>query len=227
MKDDEGWIPDRTDLDWIESIAAPITRAGEAIEQAAEGPGVPIVDRHTGRVLSVLAAGRRRIVEVGTAYGFSTLWLALGQPPDGTVVTIDPDTERTEKARGWWRHAGIADERIVQVSAPALEAFERNDPALAGPFDLAFIDALKPEYEGYLAALAEGGRLAEGALVLADNVLWSGRVSGSRPSEPDDRNTAALRAFAERVAKDRRFTTTILPLGDGLLAASWRGSQVW
>ena len=98
MKDDEGWIPDQTDLDWIESIAAPITGAAAAIEAAAEGPGVPIVDRHTGRVLSVLAAGRRRIVEVGTAYGFSTLWLALGQPLDGTIVTIDPDTERTGRS---------------------------------------------------------------------------------------------------------------------------------
>ena len=88
-----------------------------------EPEGIPIVDRETGRVLSVLAAGRRRIVEVGTAYGYSTLWLALGQPADGTIVTIDPDRSRTDLARGWWRQAGIADERITVVNAPALEAF--------------------------------------------------------------------------------------------------------
>ena len=224
MKADHDWIPDATDLDWIESIAMPIPDAVAAIEAAAEPLDVPIVDRHTGRVLAALAAGRRRIVEVGTAYGNSTLWLALGQPPDGTIVTIDPDTERTTIARGFWRQAGIPDERIEQVSARALEAFAEGDHRLAGPFDLVFIDALKHEYGAYLDALADGGRLADGALILADNVLWSGRVSGSRPSDEHDRATTALRAFSHKVANDVRFWSTILPLGDGLLVANWRGT---
>ena len=102
-KDDRTWIPDATDLAWIESLARPMPAALLAIEAAAAPLGIPIVDRDTGRVLSVLAGGRRRIVEVGTAYGYSTLWMALGQPADGTIVTIDPDRERTELARGWWR----------------------------------------------------------------------------------------------------------------------------
>jgi caffeoyl-CoA O-methyltransferase len=222
-KNDRGWIPDAVDLDWIESLAQPLPRALAAIEAAAEPLGIPIVDRDTGRVLSVLAAGRRRIVEVGTAYGYSTLWLALGQPAGGTIVTIDPDRERTDLARGWWRDAGIADEQITVVNAPALEAFAapQAHPALDGPFDLVFIDALKPDYQAYLEALV--GRLAPGALVVADNVLWSGRVSGSRPVAPGDANTAALRAFDAAVLADSRFTATILPLGDGLLIASWRG----
>jgi len=219
MKGDRGWIPGEADLDWIESIAPPLSKAQEAIEAAARDPRVPIVDRDAGRVLSVLAGGRRRIVEVGTAFGYSTLWLALGQPDDGTIVTIDPDRERTDRARGWWREAGIPDERITVVSAKALEAFEAGDPALVGPFDLAFIDALKPEYGDYLDRLLDG-RLQPEALVLADNVLWSGRVSGSRPA---DENTAALRAFSDRVLADDRFTATILPVGDGLLAATWHG----
>ncbi len=222
MKDERGWIPRAEDIDWIESIAAPLSPAQAAIEAAAAEPRVPIVDRDAGRVLAVLAGGRRRIVEVGTAFGYSTLWLAMGQPADGTIVTIDPDRERTDLARGWWRDAGIPDERIIQVTAKALEAFEAGDPALAGPFDLAFIDALKPEYGAYLDHLSEG-RLAAGALVLADNVLWSGRVSGATPVEPGDTNTAALRAFSERVLGDGRFHATILPVGDGLLAATWRG----
>lgn len=222
MKDEQGWIPREADLDWIESIAAPLTPAQAAIEAAAAQPRVPIVDRDAGRVLSVLAGGRRRIVEVGTAFGYSTLWLALGQPDDGTIVTIDPDRERTDRARGWWRQAGIQDDRITVLTAKALEAFEAGDPALAGPFDLAFIDALKEEYGAYLDHLIEG-RLTRGALVLADNVLWSGRVSGATPAEPDDSNTAALRTFSQRVLGDRRFTATILPVGDGLLAATWRG----
>jgi predicted O-methyltransferase YrrM len=222
-KNDRGWIPDQVDLDWIESLARPLPPALAAIEAAAGPLGIPIVDRDTGRVLSVLAAGRRRIVEVGTAYGYSTLWLSLGQPADGTIVTIDPDRERTDLARGWWREAGIADERIVVVNAPALDAFAAPaaHAALDGPFDLVFIDALKPEYEAYLEALV--GRLAPGALIVADNVLWSGRVSGARPVPDGDANTEALRAFDAAVLADPRLTATILPVGDGLLVATWRG----
>lgn len=219
-KNDRNWIPESTDLDFIESLSPPLAPALAAIEAAARPEGIPIVDRDTGRVLSVLAGGRRRIVEVGTAYGYSTLWMALGQPAEGTIVTIDPDRARTDLARGWWRQAGIADARITVVNAPALDAF-REDPALAGPFDMAFIDALKPEYLGYLEALA--GRLGPGALLAADNVLWSGRVSGARPSEPGDANTAALREFDAAVVADPRFDATILPIGDGLLIAAWRG----
>jgi caffeoyl-CoA O-methyltransferase len=220
MKYDRGWLPGEREIDWIESIAAPQPAALEAIESAANAADqrIPIVDRDSGRVLSALAAGRRRIVEVGTAYGYSTLWLALGQPPDGTIVTIDPDRSRTELARSWWRQAGIADDRITVVSAKALEAFAAGDPALAGPFDLAFIDALKPEYEAYLDALVP--RLAPGAFVIADNVLWSGRVADPASRTPE---TTALRAFDEAVLADARFNATILPVGDGLLVAGFRG----
>ncbi|MBA2373627.1 MAG: O-methyltransferase [Chloroflexi bacterium] len=220
MKNDRSWIPGPTDLEWIESIAAPIPAALAAIEAAAVPLRIPIVDRDSGRVLSVLAGDRRRIVEVGTAYGYSTLWMALGQPADGTIVTIDPDRTRTDLARGWWREAGLADERIAVVNAAALEAFAADEPALAGPFDLAFIDALKPEYLEYLEALVP--RLAPGALVVADNVLWSGRASGATPVRPDDPDTAALRAFDVAILRDPRFTATILPVGDGLLVATLR-----
>jgi caffeoyl-CoA O-methyltransferase len=220
-KGDKTWYPDRVDHDWIEANAAPLPPALAAIEVAAEPDGIPIVSRDAGRVLSVLAAGRRRIVEVGTAYGFSTLWLALGQPDDGTIVTIDPDRSRTDLARGWWRQAGIADRRITVVQAPALDAFAAGDPALAGPFDLAFIDAIKPEYGAYLEALIP--RLAPHALVVADNVLWSGRVSGARPAGSGDGRTTALRAFDTAMLADTRFHATILPVGDGLLIASLRG----
>jgi predicted O-methyltransferase YrrM len=218
MKNDREWLPGARELDWIESLARPLTPALAAIEAAAAPENIPIVDRDSGRVLSALAAGRRRIVEVGTAYGYSTLWLALGQPADGTVTTIDPDRGRTDLARGWWRDAGIADERITVVTAKALDAFAGGEAALAGPFDLAFIDALKPEYEAYLQALIP--RLAPGALVVADNVLWSGRVADPASDTPE---TVALRAFDAAVLGDPRFDATILPVGDGLLLAGFRG----
>ena len=103
------------------------------------------------------------------------------------------------------------------MTAPALDAFPAGDPGLAGPFDLAFIDALKPEYGRYVEALRP--RLAPGALLVADNVLWSGRVSGARPAGRPA-NTPLLRAFDEAILADPGFTATILPLGDGLLIAT-------
>jgi predicted O-methyltransferase YrrM len=220
MKNDRGWLPGERDVEWIESVAAPLAPVFEAIEAASvAGPDrIPIVDRDSGRVLAALSAGRRRIVEVGTAYGYSTLWLASGQPADGRIATIDPDVSRTDLARSWWREAGVADERIVVVTARALEAFAADEPALAGPFDLAFIDALKPEYVAYLEALIP--RLAPGALLTADNVLWSGRVADPSNGDPD---TVALRAFVETVLADPRFNATVLPVGDGLLVAGYRG----
>ena len=218
MKNDRGWWPGERDSDWIDGLAGPLSPALAAIERAAEPDDIPIVDRASGRVLSALAAGRRRIVEVGTAYGYSTAWLALGQPAGGTIVTIDPDRGRTDLARGWWREAGIPDTQITVVSAKALAAFAADEPALAGPFDLAFIDALKPEYGAYLDALVP--RLAPGALVVADNVLWAGRVADPSNAEP---NTVALRAFDSAVLGDLRFVSTILPIGDGLLIAGFRG----
>lgn len=219
MRSDGSWSPTLTDFEWIESLARPIHPVLAELEAAAAPGNVPILDRDAGRVLAALAADRRRVCEVGTAIGYSTLWLALGQPADGHIVTIDPDASRTAIARSHWRSAGIADGRIDVVNAPALEAFASGDPALAGPFDLVFIDALKDEYGAYLEALLP--RLVSGAIIAADNVLWSGRTSGARPSRPGD-GTEELRAFCSRVLGDPRFMGTILPVGDGLLVASFR-----
>ncbi|MBI3750524.1 MAG: O-methyltransferase [Chloroflexi bacterium] len=215
-----GWSPGSVDLEWIETVAPAAHPVLLAMEAAAEPEGIPILDRASGRVLAALAVGRPRIVEVGTAIGYSTLWLAIGQGGDGQVVTIDPDRDRTRRAREYWRAAGIADEQVTVVNAPALEAFAAEDAALAGPFDLAFIDALKPEYADYLVALRP--RLRPGSLVAADNVLWSGRTSGDRPPRPGD-GTEDLRRFVAGVMADPVFQATILPVGDGLLVAGFRG----
>lgn len=219
MKSDRDWSPSDIDSAWIDSLARPPHPALTDLEQAAEPGRIPILDRESGRVLSALVSDRRAIVEVGTAIGYSTLWMALGQPSDGTIVTIDPDATRTAVARDHWRRAGIDDGRVRVVNEPALDAFRRGHPDLAGPFDLAFIDALKEEYPAYLEAILP--RLVPGALVVADNVLWSGRTSGARPARPGD-GTDHLRAFCAAVLGDPRFSGTILPVGDGLLVAAFR-----
>jgi caffeoyl-CoA O-methyltransferase len=143
------------------------------------------------------------------------------QGPGGSIVTIDPDRQRTDIARAFWRQAGVAIGRITVVNEKALDAFTHGDPALAGPFDLAFIDALKAEYRAYVEALIP--RLVVGALVVADNVLWSGRVSGANPTQADDDQTNALREFDTFIMRDHRFQAAITPVGDGLLVAAYRG----
>jgi predicted O-methyltransferase YrrM len=192
------------------------------MEALAQRDGIPIVEWETGRLLATLvrALAPAQVVEVGTAIGYSTLWLALGLDRGRRIVTIDPDRDRTDRARGFWRAAGIEDARIEVVNAPALDAFAEGPAILDGPFDLAFIDAHKAEYPAYLAAIRP--RLAPGALLVADNVLWGGRASGDRPSRPDD-GTEALRSFVTQVLRDAAFEGTVLPIGDGLLVAAFRG----
>ena len=211
------------DLAYIEEVGPDVHPILEAMEAEANAPSprIPILDRASGRVLAALMAGRRRIVEVGTAIGYSTLWMALAIDPDARIVTIDPDESRTDRARALWRRAGIADPQISVVNALALDAFAAADPRLAGPFDAAFVDALKPEYLAYVEALVP--RLQPGALVVADNVLWSGRTSGARPVEAGDASTEALRRFNAAMHADPRFRTAILPVGDGLLVATYSG----
>jgi predicted O-methyltransferase YrrM len=218
-KSDRTWSPTSTDLDWIEATSRPPHPVLVEMEAAAEPEGIPILSRDSGRMLGMLAANRRRVVEVGTAIGYSTLWMALALPTGGTIVTIDPDRARTDRAREFWRRASLPDERIAVVNAPALDAFAGETLELAGPFDLVFIDALKDEYLAYLTALMP--RLAPGAILVADNVLWSGRTSGARPARPGD-GTEALREFCARVSADPAFETAILPIGDGLLVATLR-----
>jgi len=220
VKSDRSWQPGPADFDWIEATGRPPHPVLLEMEAAADGPErIPILSRDSGRMLAVLAADRRRVVEVGTAIGYSTLWMALALPAGGTIVTIDPDRDRTDRARDFWRRAGIDDRRVDVVNAPALDAFAAATPALQGPFDLVFIDALKEEYGAYLEALR--ARLAPGAVLVADNVLWSGRTSGSRPVREGD-GTAELRDFCRSVSADPAFETTILPIGDGLLVATLR-----
>ena len=216
---DASWSPTQIDLEWIEATGRPLHPVLMAMEDVARPERIPILSRDSGRMLGVLASTRRRVVEVGTAIGYSTLWMALALPPGGTIVTIDPDRERTDRARRFWHDAGLPDARISVVNAPALEAFAGPATELQGPFDLVFIDALKDEYLAYLDALMD--RLAPGAVVVADNVLWSGRTSGARPSMPGD-GSDALREFCARVSADPAFETTILPIGDGLLVAVLR-----
>ena len=222
MKDDRRWIPDAVDLDWIESLAAPLPPAPAAIEAAAEPPGIPIVDRDTGRVLAALAAGRRRIVEVGTAYGYSTLWLALGQPADGTIVTIDPDSRADRPrarlvARG--RHRRRADHAGQRPGARRVRG--RRPARSPGRSTSSSSTRSSPSTTAYLDALiAAGGSRRRRPRRRRQRPVERPRLrlaAGRRRRREHDRPSARS---TQRSLADPRFTATILPLGDGLLVAA-------
>jgi caffeoyl-CoA O-methyltransferase len=156
----------------------------------------------------VRATGAHRVLEIGTFTGYSALAMAEGLPEDGTLTTCDVDPEATAIARRYWEqspHGAKIDLRL----GPALETIE----ALAGPFDMVFIDADKASYIDYWEAVVP--RVRKGGLIVADNVLWSGRVLA--PDEPD---AEALAAFNDHVAADGRVEQVMLPIRDGITVAS-------
>ena len=163
-----------------------------------------------GVFLSMLCqvAGVRRAVEVGTFTGYSALCIARALPADGSLLCCDVNEEWTAIGRRYWDEAGVG-ARITLELGPAIDTL-RALPA-GEAFDLAFIDADKPGYARYFEELVP--RMRPGALVLVDNVLWSGRVI-----EPDDdsTDTVALRAFNDQVVADPRVESVMLAVGDGL-----------
>lgn len=172
-------------------------------------------DQGTFLTLLTRLLGARHAVEVGTFTGYSALCIARGLPADGHLLCCDVSEEWTALARPAWAKAGVAD-RIELKIAPAIETL-RALPA--GPsLDLVFIDADKPGYIDYYEELVP--RLRPGGLLLADNVLWSGRVIDPAA---EDENTVAIRAFNDHVAADERVETVMLSIGDGLTFARKRG----
>jgi caffeoyl-CoA O-methyltransferase len=159
--------------------------------------------------LLVQLSGARRVVEIGTFTGYSGLMMASGLPDDGRLVTCDVDEAVTAIARDFFDRSGHGHKIEIRLG-PALETLS----ALEGPFDLVFIDADKESYPSYLDAVAP--KMPSGALLVADNVLWSGRVA-----DPADRapSTEALRAFSAKLAADDRFEQVMLTVRDGITLA--------
>jgi caffeoyl-CoA O-methyltransferase len=199
------------DLDYLARVHPAMDEVFTDLEQSGRGESIPIVDRETGRFLSVLVAATQanNILEIGTAYGYSALWMARAQGSKGKLLTIDPDRERTAKALGYFKRAGVAG-RIEIVNRPALEVL----PTLPkDSFDLVFIDALKEEYPEYLASSVP--LLKRRGLLVADNVLWGHRASQAE-SASDPETTQAIRRFNEELLGHPGLNATIVPIGDGL-----------
>ena len=147
----------------------------------------------------------RRVLEIGTFTGYSSISMALNLPPDGQITSLDVNEETTAVARRYAEEAGVAD-RIDYRVGQAIDELGRLD----GPFDLVFIDADKESYVDYYENVLP--KLAERGFIIADNVLWSGRVI----EDGGDESTQAIKRFNDHVAADDRVECLTLTVRDGM-----------
>jgi len=159
----------------------------------------------------------RRVIEVGTFTGYSSLAMAMALPDGGEMVCCDVSEEYTSVARRYWAEAGV-EERITLRLAPAVETLDALiTEGRTGTFDMAFIDADKENYQNYFECCLT--LIRPGGLIAIDNVLWNGRVID--PTD-DSVDTEAIRAFNAGLKNDDRVTVSLLSVADGLTLARKR-----
>ena len=157
----------------------------------------------------VRAIGARRCLEIGTFTGYSSLAVALALPPAGRIVCCDLSEEWTSIARRFWKKAGVQ-KKIQLRLGPALQTLKK----LKGPFDFAFIDADKENYQNYFEHCLKLVR--KGGVIAIDNTLWYARILDRRDQSVD---TRAIRAFNRRLRRDKRVDIALVPIGDGVTLA--------
>jgi predicted O-methyltransferase YrrM len=179
------------------------------MERYAAKHHVPIVGPACSRVIVQLARliRARRVFEMGSAIGYSALWLARAVGPQGVVYYSDGDPANAERARQYLRRAGVLGRVRIQVG-DALELLKSTE----GKFDLIFNDVHKLQYPAAFRLAVP--RLRSGGLFITDNVLWSGRAA--RPAPRKDVETLAVHEFNRLIYRSKSLFTTIVPLRDGL-----------
>jgi caffeoyl-CoA O-methyltransferase len=196
-------------------MASRLARFDEPVllEMEAEGErrNFPIVGRNVGVTLEVLARaiGARRVMELGSGFGYSAYWFARAVGSDGEVHCTDGDQPNADAGRSYLERAGFAD-RVTYHVGDALETFA----GIEGDFDVVFCDIDKPGYPD--AWRAASGRIRVGGLYLCDNTLGYGRGT---VLDPDEEGAKAIREHNGLIADDERFISTIVPTREGVLAA--------
>jgi len=203
--------------DAVERYLSSLNRGGDRVlEEIARGNetrGLPLVDAEVGALLRVLAIAidASRILEIGTAIGYSGIWLAGALPPGGMLITMEMNEGRAKEARENFARAGVADRVSVVVGDAQLKLAK-----LSGPFDLIFQDGDKQQYSPLLDRLV--ALLRPRGLLVTDNVLWDGEVAPGFIETPkrDPADTRAIADYNARVAAHPDLLTSIAPLRDGV-----------
>jgi predicted O-methyltransferase YrrM len=179
------------------------------IEAYAAENRIPIIGPAVARLLTLLVqvSGATRIFELGSAIGYSTIWLARAAGPKAKVFYTDGNLENARRAQEYFRKAGVAKRINVQVG-DALELVKKTP----GKFDLIFNDIDKHQYPDALRAALP--KLKRGGLFVADNTLWSGKAA--RPLEPEDKYTRGVQEFNRLVYASKELFPVLIPLRDGV-----------
>ena len=161
-----------------------------------------------GRVLSMISCmvRPRVILEIGTYTGYSAICLAEGLQENGKLITIDINEELYDRVSAYFQEGGLGD-RIDYRIGDAAQIL----PQIDEKFDLVFIDADKENYSGYFDLVID--RVNLGGFILADNVLWSGKVLEQKP----DKDTRAILEFNAKIQRDKRVENVLLPIRDGIM----------
>jgi predicted O-methyltransferase YrrM len=193
--------------DWIRGHVIPDDDALTETVERADAGGLPSiqVDPTMGKFLNLLArlAGARRILEIGTLAGYSTIWLARALPSDGRLITLEYDPQHAKVAEENIAAAGFGDLVDLRVGA-ALDELPRIAEAGEGPFDLVFIDADKNNQDKYLAWALDLTHV--GSVIVGDNIIRGGRTL----ELPDDEGSQGMQRFMDVMAADPRVDATVL-----------------
>jgi len=180
----------------------------EACVRSSEAAGLPSIQVSPvqGKLLYLIAKlqGARRILEVGTLGGYSATWLARALPPDGRLVTLEINPKHAEVARANLARAGLADRVEVRLG-PALESFPKLAAEGAGPFDLFFLDADRPNNRAYLDWILRLSRV--GSVLVVDNVVRRGEVADGASVDPSVRG---VREMIDALASEDRVSATVI-----------------
>ncbi|MFD7662659.1 O-methyltransferase [Streptomyces sp. NPDC059788] len=192
--------------DYLNSLLVPADDALHAALRDSEAAGLPhiSVTPTQGKLLHLLAQiqGARRILEIGTLGGYSTIWLGRALPADGRLISLEANASHAAVARANLARAGLAERTEIRV-APALDSLARLVDEGAEPFDLVFIDADKTNNPHYLERALELTR--PGSLIIGDNVVRNGEVADAGSTDPSIRG---IRRFLELTAEHPKLTAT-------------------
>lgn len=193
---------------YLESLLPPADPVRAEMEALATKRGFPIVGPLVGRFLALLVelTGARRVLEMGSGFGYSALWFARALPDDGEVILTEYDAGDCDRARRFLEAGGVAGKASFLVG-DALQLV----PELDGAFDIVLIDVDKEQYPDALEIALP--KVRPGGLLIADNVLWFGRVVEERPPSP---STEGILEFNRRIHADPRLRVATVPLRDGL-----------
>jgi predicted O-methyltransferase YrrM len=195
--------------DYIQNLFPPDEALLHSLESSTQN-GLPeiAVSPNEGRLLYILALinGARKILEIGTLGGFSTINLARALPEGGRLISLEYSEKHAEVARANIAHAGLSDRVEIRVGA-GLDLLPRIAEAGEGPFDLFFLDADKENYTGYLEWSVKLSR--PGSVILSDNLIRDGRVLNP---PADDTSAQAIAAFNRELAAHPRLESIILPI---------------